>query len=410
VISVAEASARILGGIQRLPAETVATEKSVGSVLAEQVVSAITSPPWDNSSMDGYAVRSADIGQNQLRVVETIAAGAFPSRPLGDREAMRIMTGAPVPADADSVIRKEDTDEGADVVTIRDTRDAGKNIRRKGEDFAAGDTLFETGQHIGIPHLGVLASAGVQSVHVYRSPRVAIISSGDELVELADFSSSVAGTKIVSANSLTLAAMVREAGGDPVNLGIARDDLESMKHKLADAGEFDLIITSAGISVGDHDHVRDAITALGGTIDFWKVRMRPGAPLAFGSLNGIPWIGLSGNPVSAMVTFEIFVRPAIRKMRGMQHLFRKPLLVTLAEPIKLAAPLMHFFRVVITPFGSNYAARLAGSQSSAVLTAMARANALLVVPGDKLDHDVGEMLAAIPLGNEHETAPSLVLG
>jgi len=409
VISVAEASARILDGIQRLPAVTVATEKSVGSVLAEQVVSAITSPPWDNSSMDGYAVRSADIGSKQLRVVETIAAGAFPSRPLGHGEAMRIMTGAPVPENADSVIRKEDTDDGLDIVTIRETRDAGKNIRRKGEDFASGDVLFEIGQRIGIPHVGVLASAGVQSISVYRSPRVAIISSGDELVELADFSREAAGTKIVSANSVTIAAMVREAGGDPVNLGIARDDLESMKTKLLAADGCDLIITSAGISVGDHDHVRDAITALGGTIDFWKVRMRPGAPLAFGSLNGVPWIGLSGNPVSAMVTFDLFVRPAIRKMRGLQNLFRKTIPVTLAEPIKLAAPLMHFFRVVITPFGSNYAARMAGSQSSAVLTAMARANALLVVPGEKLEHDVGELLAAIPLGDEHESAPSLVL-
>jgi molybdopterin molybdotransferase len=238
---------------------------------------------------------------------------------------------------------------------------------------------------------------------------VAIISSGDELVELSDFSLELAGQKIVSANSVTLAALVRDAGGDPVNIGIARDDLESMKQKLEEAAGCDLIITSAGISVGDHDHVRDAITALGGTIDFWKVRMRPGAPLAFGSLNGIPWIGLSGNPVSAMVTFEVFVRPAIRKMRGLNHLFRKTVPVTLAEPVKLAASLMHFLRVVITPFGDTHVARMAGSQSSAVLTAMARANALLVVPGEKLDLAVGERLVAIPLGDDHGTAQSLVL-
>jgi molybdopterin molybdotransferase len=409
VISVAEASARILDGIQRLPAVAVATEDSVGKVLAEQIVAAITSPPWDNSSMDGYAVRSSDMGLKQLRVVETIAAGAFPSQALRDGEAMRIMTGAPVPENADSVVRKEDTDEGLEVVTIRDKRDAGKNIRRKGEDFRDGDTLFDIGQQVGIPQLGVLASAGVQSVSVYQSPKVAIISSGDELVELADFTPELAGTKIVSANSVTLAAMVREAGGEPVNIGIARDDLESMKTKLDDAAGCDLIITSAGISVGDHDHVRDAITALGGTVEFWKVRMRPGAPLAFGSLNGIPWIGLSGNPVSAMVTFEVFVRPAIRKMRGLHRLFRKTISARLAEPVKLAAPLMHFLRVVITPEGSNYIATLAGSQSSAVLTAMARANALLVVPGDKLDYCADEQLVAIPLGDEHESAPSLVL-
>jgi molybdopterin molybdotransferase len=409
VISVAEASARILEGIQRLPAVTVATEDCVGHVLAERVVAAITSPPWDNSSMDGYAVRSADLGLKELRVVETIAAGMFPSRPLADGEAMRIMTGAPVPVNADSVIRKEDTDEGLDVVTIRDARDAGKNIRRKGEDFRAGDALFEAGQQIGIPHLGVLASAGVKSVSAYRSPVVAIISSGDELVELNDFSPEIAGRKIVSANSVTLAAMVREAGGTPINIGIASDDLESMKRKLAEAAGSDLIITSAGISVGDHDHVRDAITTMRGKIDFWKVRMRPGAPVAFGSLNGIPWIGLSGNPVSAMVTFEVFVRPAIRKMRGLERLFKRIIPVTIGEPIKLAASLMHFLRVVITSDGSEYVAKLAGSQSSAVLTAMARANALLVVPGDNLDLAAGDKLVAIPLGDEHQSAPTLVL-
>ncbi len=411
MISVAEASARILAGIQRSPSVRVSTEDSLGKVLAEPVVAGITSPPWDNSSMDGYAVRSADIERVTLRVVETIAAGAFPSRELGEGEAMRIMTGAPTPLNADSVIRKEDTDEGLDIVTIRDLRDSAKNIRKAGEDFNKGDTLFDAGQLIGIAHLGVLAAAGVHSVNVFRSPRVAIVSSGDELVELRDFTTEMAGTKIVSANSVTLAAMVREAGGEPVNIGIASDDPESMREKLDQAAGCDLIITSAGISVGDHDHVRSAVTDIGGTVDFWKVRMRPGAPLAFGYIHGVPWIGLSGNPVSAMVTFEIFARPAIRKMRGLQRLFRRTIAVTLGEPFKLAASLMHFLRVVITPDdGNNYVARLAGSQSSAVLTAMARANALLVLPGDRLSLDAGDRFVAIPLGDEHESAATLVLG
>lgn len=359
--------------------------------------------------MDGYAIRSADIGSGTLRVVETIAAGSFPSRAIEAGEAMRVMTGAPVPQNADTVIRKEDTDQGLDVVTIRDTRDSGRNIRKAGEDFRAGDMLFDAGQRMGVAHIGVLASAGVRSVSAYRSPRVAIVSSGDELVELKDYTPDMAGQKIVSANSITLAALVRDAGGEPVNIGIARDDLASVKRKLEEAACCDLIVTSAGISVGDHDHVRDAITDLGGTIEFWKVKMRPGAPLAFGSLGGVPWIGLSGNPVSAIVTFEVFVRPVIRKMRGLTNLFRKTLSVTLGEPITLAASLVHFLRVVITQSENNsYVAHLAGSQSSAVLTALARANALLVVPGDRLTLKAGEQLVAIPLDND-DNSTTLVL-
>ncbi|MEO5902989.1 MAG: gephyrin-like molybdotransferase Glp [Gemmatimonadaceae bacterium] len=410
MIPVAEASARILDGIQRLPQVSVATGESVGRVLAERVVASTTSPPWDNSSMDGYAIRSADLGSMTFRVVETIAAGSFPSRALEPGEAMRIMTGAPVPQNADTVIRKEDSDEGRDVVTIREKRDSGKNIRKTGEDFREGDVLFDVGQQVGIAHAGVLASAGVKNVSVFRSPRVAIVSSGDELVELKDYAPEMAGRKIISSNSVTLAALVREAGGEAVNIGIAHDDIDSMKEKLEEAVACDLIITSAGISVGDHDHVRDAITALGGAIDFWKVRMRPGAPLAFGSLRGVPWIGLSGNSVSAIVTFEVFVRPAIRKMRGLTRVFRKTVPVTLGEALTLAAPLMHFLRVVITQSENDfYVAHIAGSQSSAVLTAMARANALLVVPGDRLKLESGECLRAIPLGDEHQSATTLVL-
>jgi molybdopterin molybdotransferase len=207
-----------------------------------------------------------------------------------------------------------------------------------------------------------------------------------------------------------LGELVRQAGGDPVDLGIANDTAESMRDLLQRAKGCDLIITSAGISVGDHDHVRSSVLELGGTIEFWKVRMRPGAPLAFGYLHGSPWIGLSGNPVSAIVTFEIFVRPAIRKMIGLARLFRRTIPVTLAEPVKLAASLMHFLRVVITrDTNGSWSARLSGSQSSAVLTAMARANALLIVPDDRLEVPAAETLMALPLDDEFGTATSLVL-
>lgn len=361
--------------------------------------------------MDGYAVISRGLlAGAKLPVVESIAAGAFPSRSISPGEAMRVMTGAPVPGGADSVIRHEDTDDGRDSVTLRDLRDSGRNIRKAGEDFSASDVLFRKGEMLGIPHLGAIASAGLAGVEVHRRPRVAIVSSGDELVELADFEPSMAGKRIVSSNSVTLAAAVREAGGIAVDAGIARDDLASLRAKLDRVGDADLIVTSAGISVGDHDHVRDAVNALGGSIDFWKVRMRPGAPLAFGSINGIPWIGLSGNPVSAIVTFELFVRPAIRRMVGAEQPFRETVPVRLGENVTLAASLMHFLRVVMTPSADGMpVVRLSGSQSSGVLTALARADALLILPGDRLDASAGEVHRALPITGSYGAASSLRL-
>lgn len=412
MIDVAEASERILARIGTLPGETVATGNAAGRVLAERVVATVDSPPWNSSSMDGYAARSEDLSDVPvtLSVVDEIAAGAFPSRPVGRGEAARIMTGAPVPAGADSVIRREDTDDGKESVTIRLLRDAGRNIRPRAEDFRAGETLFEAGEAAGIPHIGAIAAAGVKSLAVYRRPRVALISCGDELVDLNQLSVEMAGRKIVSANSVTLSALVRDAGGDPIDLGIASDDPVSIRTRLEQARDCDLIITSAGISVGDHDHVRAAFGALGGTLDFWKVRMRPGAPLAFGVLGRTPWIGLSGNPVSAIVTFELFVRPAVRKMLGLRSLFRQTVSASLGHPITLGANLMHFFRVALeqSPNG-DYVATLAASQSSGVLTAMARSNALLIVPGDRLEHAKGEIHRALPLNDGFYSDERLVL-
>jgi len=412
VISVAEASERILARIAALSGEPVATGNTVGRVLAEPVAAPIDSPPWDNSSMDGYAVRSSDVNSVpvSLRVIEEIPAGQFATRAITTGETMRIMTGAPIPDGSDTVIRREDTDDGLDVVTITGTRDLGKNIRRKGEDFRAGDSLFDAGEEIRAPHAGALASAGIKSVSVHRRPRVALISSGDELVELDDFTPDVAAKKIVSSNSITLSALVRDAGGEPIDLGIARDDAASLREKMENAKDADLIVTTAGISVGDHDHVRDVVTDVGGTIDFWKVRMRPGAPLAFGEIHGIPWIGMSGNPVSAMVTFEVFVRPVIRKMLGHRRLFAPTIQVKTASQIRIAAPLMHFLRVVISTNATNEAvAELAGSQSSSVITAMARANALLILAGDRLEIAAGETHRALPIGSGLFTAERLVL-
>jgi molybdopterin molybdotransferase len=416
MVTVAEASERILAEIRPLETETISLRHALGRVCAEDIPATVTMPPWSNSSMDGYAVRSADItpvmsGEAvQLRVVATIAAGEFASRPIKRGEAMRIMTGAPVPEGADSVIRKEDTDGGSKKVEIRDARDVWKNIRPAGEDFQRGDTLARRGNPIRPALIGVLASSGVSEVDVFKGPRVAIISSGDELVDIDDFGEVAAGRRIVSTNSYTLDALTRVAGGIPVDLGIAADTRASLKRKLAAAGDSNLILTSAGVSVGDLDHTRDVFTALGGKQHFWKVKMRPGAPLAFGMLNGIPWLGLSGNPVSAMVSFELFVRPALRKMQGYAALFRRTVTVTMEEEVRIDAKLTHFLRAIVTrKEDGTLVARLTGHQSSAALTSMARANALLIVPETSPKVAKGSQLKAMMLDQSLEETSAFSL-
>jgi molybdopterin molybdotransferase len=416
MLTVAEASERILSEIKPLAPEAVPLRQALGRVLADDVSATVTMPPWSNSSMDGYAVRSADItpvmsGERvQLRVIATIAAGEFAPRALKRGEAMRIMTGAPIPGGADSVIRKEDTDGGSEKVEIREARDVWKNIRDAGEDFQRGDLLGKRGSPIKPALLGVLASSGIATVQVFGQPKVAIISSGNELVDLDDFDEVIAARRIVSTNSYTLEALTRVAGGIPDDLGIATDTKASLKRKLDAAAGSDLIITSAGVSVGDLDHTRDVFASLGGKQKFWKVKMRPGAPLAFGLLKGIPWLGLSGNPVSAMVSFELFVRPALRKMQGYQTFFRRTVAVTLEEEVKIGAKLTHFLRAIVTrqPDGA-LTARLTGHQSSGALTSMAKANALLIVPETDPRVAKGAQLKALMLDNSLEETSAFSL-
>ena len=409
MLSVEEASARILAEIRQLDTEQVPIADALGRVCAEDITARITMPPWSNSSMDGYAVRSADIspvlaGQPvSLRVVATVPAGGFATRALSRGEAMRIMTGAPVPDGADSVIRKEDTDEGRDQVEIRDGRDVWKNIRPAGEDYQRGDSLAKRGTPIRPALVGVLASSGIGAVPVFRRPRVAIVSSGNELVGIERFREVEAGRKIVSTNSYTLAALTSVSGAEPMDLGIAGDTRPSLRRKLKAATGSDLIITSAGVSVGDLDHTRDVFAELGGEQRFWKVKMRPGAPLAFGMLNDVPWIGMSGNPVSAMVSFELFVRPALRRMQGHSSLFRRVVPVTTEEELRISARLTHFLRAVVTrQDDGTLRARLTGAQSSGALTSMARANALLIVPGTHQTVAKGTALRAMMLDQSLE--------
>jgi molybdopterin molybdotransferase len=366
----------------------------------------MTLPAWDNSAMDGYAVRGADIDAASadhpvsLRVLETVAAGRFATQPVGDGEAIRIMTGAPIPDGADTVVRVEDTDGGTVRVLVRNARDARRNVRPRGEDFCEGDSLLDRGAPLGAAQLGVLASIGRSTVDVHRRPRVAIMGSGDELVDVDGFHEVLAGRKIVSTNGYTLQALVRDAGGEPVNLGVATDDPASLKNHLQRAGGCDLVLTSAGVSVGEFDYTREVVQSLGAEMKFWRVRMRPGAPLGFGLLGSAPWIGLPGNPVSAMVTFELFVRPVLRRMLGHTQLFRRPVPVVLEERVTIGARLTHFLRAIVsTGNGGLVTARLTGPQGSGILTSMSRANALLVVPEDRPVVEAGETLHALPLGD-----------
>ena len=414
--SVVEASASILADIARLPQERVALLEAVGRVLACDAVAPLAMPPWRNSAMDGYAILSLDIAAVsahapvRLRVVETVAAGAFPTRAIGPGEATRIMTGAPLPDGADTVVRVEDTDAGVDAVEIRNARDAGKNIRARGEDYRDGDTVLSAGEALGPAQLGVLASMGMGRIDVYRRPRVALVSSGDELVDLDRFDEVLAGKKIVTSNSYTLSALVRAAGGEAVDLGVAPDVPEALQARIEAATAYDLIVTSAGASVGEYDYVRQVLASLGAQLKFWRVRMRPGAPLGFGVVRGVPWIGLPGNPVSAMVTFELFVRPAIRKMLGHDRLFRRAVPVILEEPVSIGARLTHFLRAIVrVRDDGTLGARLTGPQGSAILTSMARANALLVVPEDRPAAAAGETMHALLLGEEAQLSKTFVL-
>jgi molybdopterin molybdotransferase len=411
VFTVSDAVARITADIEPLGVERVQVLEALGRVLATPIVSPLTLPAWDNSAMDGYALRASDVeGASAARpvtlaVLETVAAGAFPSRVVEAGTCTRIMTGAPLPEGVDTVIRLEDTDGGLERVAIRDDRDSRRNVRYRGEDIHSGALVLDRGQPIGAAQIGVLASVGAASVDVYRQPRVAFFGSGDEIVDLDRFSEALDGKKIVTSNSYTLSSLVRLNGGIPVNLGVARDDPADIGARIDRAAGCDLLVTSAGISAGEFDYLRPVLAERGVTLDVWKVRMRPGAPLGFGWLGKMPWIGLPGNPVSTMVTFELFVRPVVRKMLGHTRLYRRPVQVKLEEAVKIGASLTHFLRAIVTvqPDGS-LSARLTGPQGSGILTSMSLANALLVIPHERPRVEVGEMVNAILLSDDAQLA------
>jgi molybdopterin molybdotransferase len=356
--------------------------------------------------MDGYAVRADDVrgatraAPKRLTILEDVPAGRLPTRAVGPGACTRIFTGAALPEGADGVIRQEDTAREGDTAVFFDDRDAGKNIRLAGEDLRKGSRVFEPGTLLEAAPLGVLASMAKARVRVHRRARVAILASGDEIADLDEAEAILAGDKTASSNSYTLQALIRDAGAVPVPLGIARDTLASVtEHFERGRRDADIIVSTAGVSVGEHDFVRDALAALGADLDFWRVQMRPGSPLGFAHLGGVPWIGLPGNPVSTMVCFELFVRPAIRKMQGHRDLFRRTVRVTMEDSARTPGRLTHFLRAVVREDGGVLKAKLTGPQGSGILTSMARANALLVIPAGRDGALPGESLTAILLGD-----------
>ena len=390
MISVEEALEKVLSYVQVLDREEKPILQCLGQVLDEDVYSPIDVPPLDNSAMDGYAIKAEDAtGATPsspvfLDVIGEVSAGAISDKELGPGTAIRIMTGAPLPKGADSVVRFEDTDEAQRhehplaQIGVLCQIPKGQNVRRAGEDIATGQMVLNRSTPLRPQEIGVLASIGKSKAWVIRRPVVAILATGDELVEIDQ---PLPQGKIYNSNSFSIAAQVLRYGGIPLGLGIARDRVQEIEGKIQEALSSDMLITSGGVSLGDYDLVKDVL-AEQGEVSFWTVRMKPGKPLAFGVIGGVPHLGLPGNPVSSMITFELFGRPAILKMMGKKNLAKPSVRATLESSIQNSDGRRIFARAIVRREGDRYFAQSTGPQGSGILTSMASANGLVIVPED----------------------------
>jgi molybdopterin molybdotransferase len=401
MISVEEALERILAEISPLTVTQVPLPKSLGLVLAEDVIAQEDIPPFANSAMDGFALLSQDSqprgGQPpRLRVTGGVAAGYVADHAVEPGTAMRIMTGAPVPPGADAVIQVELTRSDSpesEWVEIQQAVEPGNNIRPAGEDMHRGQTVLFRGTEIGPWEIGVLATLGWASVPVIRRPRVAVLGTGDEVIDVDE---PLRPGKIRNSNSYLLEAAVQQAGAEPQRLGVARDTVESLREKFTEAIRCDLIITSGGVSVGEFDLVKNIMTEQG-EIHFWRINMRPGKPVAFGHIGGVPLLGLPGNPVSAAVTFELFGRPVIRKMSGHTHLARPQVNVIVEDGVSDLAMRRHYVRARVEWRDGRFIAHTTGNQGSNIMTSLLNANALVIVPEGGIEVHPGDTAKAIML-------------
>jgi molybdopterin molybdotransferase len=391
-LSVRNAQACVLQHARLGNTEVVTLESSLGRVMAEEIRANRDQPPYDVSAMDGFALRSDDLAAAPavLTIIEDIQAGDLPTKTVRTGQCSRIMTGAPVPPGADAVIRVEETQALADGrVEISSPVKAGNDIRLRGENMRNGQVVLSAGTEITPGVIGVLATVKAAQMSVYRRPRVAILSTGNELEGLNE---PFDPNKIPNSNSYALMAQCQALGIEPVLLGIARDDPQELAQFLRRGLESDVLLVSGGSSVGVHDHVRPTLEALGVSMHFWRVEMRPGHPLAFGTTGPRMVFGLPGNPVSSMVCFEQFVIPALRRMMGHPRRFRRTVEARLAHPVKIRPGRTEFIRVVLTRDESGaYVASSTGSQSSGALLSMALADGLLVVPAASSGFGEGEL-------------------
>ena len=396
MISVEEALKTILENIRPLDCENVPITSALGCAIGESIVSGRTIPPLANSAMDGYAVVAGDTAFASktkpvvLDVLEDVPAGKVATQPIRNGQAIRIMTGAPLPDGANAVVRVEDTEAQGGRVKIFVAAAPGLDIREAGEDVKTGELVISKGSILRAAEIGMLAALGRSYVSVHQRPVVAVVSTGDELVEVDE---TPGPGKIVNSNGYSLAALVLEAGGIPLQVGIARDNREDLLAKFRAASRADIVISSGGVSVGDYDLVKDIMAEIGSRIQFWRVAMRPGRPLAFGLLEGKPLFGLPGNPVSSMVSFEQFIRPSILKMRGYSNICRRVVLAEITEGYKKKQGLKYFLRARVEFRDGRYIASLTGEQGSGILKSMVLANGLVVLPDDINSVNPGDEVA-----------------
>lgn len=394
--SFAHASGLILDNVSVLPIESVALSEASGRVLAQDVYAPTDLPRWDNSAMDGFALNAADCeAPNPLVIDGYLPAGCSAvGVTVKPGTAVRIMTGAPTPEGCAAVVPVEETEETDGKLIITEKIRLGSHIRVRGEDIRQGELTLVAGTILRPPEINVLATFGMPMVTVYRRPRVAILSTGDELVEPG---APVGPGQIVNSNAYSLAAAVRDLGGIPCLLGIARDSRDSLMEKLADSKDADVLITTAGISMGDLDLVGDVLEEFGVKRLFWKINIKPGRPTAFGVKQEQPVFSLPGNPVSSMVTFEMLVRPALLKMMGHQRLFRPRVQAVLKEPHAKKKGRLEFFRVRVVDEERQLLAESSGDQNTAILRTSLRANGIAVLPEEQGSLKAGDRVEVVLL-------------